>query len=254
VPLYPGLAGRVAFVTGGSRGIGAATCRALAANGVRVAVGGRDRDAIDTVVQELTASGVDALGVACDVCEGSQLEEVCAHIESELGPVSILAPFAGGFESYTPVHEIEEDEWRTVIEVNLTATFLTVRAFVGGMIERRNGAIVTMASNAGRLLDSNLTASYAAAKAGVIMFTRHAARELGPYGIRVNCIAPSTTLSERIERIMTDDRRADLAAKSPLGRLGTPEDSALAALFLVSDSASWLTGLTIDVSGGRVML
>jgi 3-oxoacyl-[acyl-carrier protein] reductase len=254
VPLYPGLAGRVAFVTGGSRGIGAATCRALAANGVRVAVGGRDHDAIDTVVQELSAAGGDALGVACDVCEGRQLEEMRVHIESELGPVSILAPFAGGFESYTPVHEIGGDEWRAVIEVNLTATFLTVRAFVAGMIERRNGAIVTMASNAGRLLDSNLTASYAAAKAGVVMFTRHAARELGPYGIRVNCIAPSTTLSERVERIMNDEKRADLAAKSPLGRLGTPEDSALAALFLISDSASWLTGVTIDVSGGRVML
>jgi 3-oxoacyl-[acyl-carrier protein] reductase len=122
------------------------------------------------------------------------------------------------------------------------------------MIERRGGSIITMASNAARFLDSTLTSSYAAAKAGIVMFTRHVAREVGPQGVRVNCIAPATTLSERIERILTEEQRAALSAKSPLGRLGVPEDSAMATLFLASDSAGWLTGVTIDVAGGRVMM
>jgi 3-oxoacyl-[acyl-carrier protein] reductase len=122
------------------------------------------------------------------------------------------------------------------------------------MIERRRGAIVTMSSNGGRYLDKLLTASYAAAKAGVVQFTRHIAKELGPHGIRANTIAPATVSSERVERIMDPASRARVAEMSPLGTMGTPLDCALAALFLVSDSARWLTGVTLDVAGGRIML
>ena len=111
-----------------------------------------------------------------------------------------------------------------------------------------------MSSNAGRLLDKLVTSPYAAAKAGVIQFTRHIAIEFGEHGIRVNSIAPATVLSERVERIMDVEGRDRVAAMSPLGRIGTPEDCALATLFLVSDSASWLTGVTLDVAGGRVMI
>jgi 3-oxoacyl-[acyl-carrier protein] reductase len=123
------------------------------------------------------------------------------------------------------------------------------------MIDRQGGSIVTMASNAARFLDITLTSSYAAAKAGIAMFTRHIAKELGPHGIRANCVAPATSLSERVERIMPDERRAEIAAMAPLGRLGVPEDTASATVFLVSDDASgWLTGVTLDIAGGRVML
>jgi len=122
------------------------------------------------------------------------------------------------------------------------------------MMERRSGSIVTMASNGGRLLDKPLQAAYAAAKGGVVMFTRHLALEMGPYGIRANAVAPATTRSERIERIMDAEAIARTAAMSPLGRLGTPADTANAALFLFSGAASWLTGITIDVAGGRIML
>jgi 3-oxoacyl-[acyl-carrier protein] reductase len=113
---------------------------------------------------------------------------------------------------------------------------------------------VTMASNAARFLDIKLTASYAAAKAGVMMLSRHAALELGPQGVRVNCLAPATILTERVERVMDEERRASVAAMSPLGRLGEPDDPALAALFLASESARWMTGVTLDVAGGRIML
>ncbi len=175
-------------------------------------------------------------------------------MHSELGPIDILLPFAGGFGAFTPIEEITEREWRQVIDLNLTSTFLTVRAIVPAMIERRSGVIVTMSSNGGRYLDKLLTASYAAAKAGVIQFTRHVAKELGPHGVRVNSIAPATVTSERVERIMDVDARRKVAEMSPLGRIGTPEDCALATLFLVSDSAAWLTGVTLDVAGGRIML
>jgi 3-oxoacyl-[acyl-carrier protein] reductase len=149
---------------------------------------------------------------------------------------------------------VTDDYWREVLETNLTSTFLAVTAVLPSMTERGSGAIVTMASNAGRLLDKTLTAPYAAAKAGVIQFTRHVAMEVGRHGIRINSIAPATVSSDRVERIMDPETRAHVAQMSPLGRMGTPEDCALATLFLVSDSSSWLTGVTLDIAGGRIMI
>jgi 3-oxoacyl-[acyl-carrier protein] reductase len=126
--------------------------------------------------------------------------------------------------------------------------------FLPPMLEKQRGAVVTMASNGARLLDKPLTASYVAAKAGVVQFTRHVAREVGPRGVRLNCVAPATTSSERIEQIMDEASRSWTASLSPLGRLGMPYDTAQATLFLLSDAAGWLTGVTLDVAGGRVML
>jgi 3-oxoacyl-[acyl-carrier protein] reductase len=111
-----------------------------------------------------------------------------------------------------------------------------------------------MASNAARFLDIKLTASYAAAKAGIMTLSRHAALELGPHGVRVNVLAPATILSERVKGAMDEERLAGIAAMSPLGTIGVPEDPALAALFLASESARWMTGVTLDVAGGRIMI
>jgi 3-oxoacyl-[acyl-carrier protein] reductase len=111
-----------------------------------------------------------------------------------------------------------------------------------------------MASNVARTVDVPLTASYAAAKAGIVQFTRHVAREVGERGVRVNCVAPATTLSERVDSIMSDELRERITALSPLGRLGSVADSAHAAVFLASDVSGWMTGVTIDIAGGRVML
>lgn len=254
VPVYPDLMGKVAVVTGGSRGIGAACCRLLAANGVRVVVNARAQDSIDALVRELAAAGAEAIGCAGDCTSAVEIANLRRAAEDTFGPVDILLAYAGGFDAFTPITEISEEEWRWVIEQNLTSSFLTVREFAAPMIQRRSGSIVTMASNGGRLLDKLLTASYAASKAAVIQLTRHVALELGRYGVRVNSIAPATVLSERVGRIMDRGAIETTAAMSPLGRMGTPEDCALATLFLVSDSARWLTGVTLDISGGRVML
>jgi 3-oxoacyl-[acyl-carrier protein] reductase len=252
--VYPDLAGKTAFVTGGSKGIGAETCRLLAANGVKVAVVARGVEAAEQLAAELRDGGTEAIALAADCAQADAVDAAHRQAVEQLGPVDLLVAFAGGFESFTPVAEMTLEEWRQVIDDNLTSTFATVRAFLPDMIERRSGSIVTMSSISARFLDKLTQAAYAAAKGGVILFTRHLAIEVGPHGIRANCVAPGTTLSERIERVMDDAAIERTSLMSPLRRLGLPADTANATVFLLSDAASWLTGVTIDVNGGRVML
>ena len=252
--VYPDLEGKVAVVTGGSKGIGAATAVLLGRNRARVAVCGRDSDSIEQVTEEARAAGAtDAAGIASDLTTPDGVAKLRAEVEDKLGPAEVLMAFAGGFGARTPLLETELDEWNGVVESNLTSTFLTLREFGPGMVEREAGSIVTMASNAARFLDIKLTASYAAAKAGIAMLSRHAALELAPH-VRVNVLAPATILSERVKRNMPEERLAQIAEMAPLGTIGVPEDPAMAALFLASDSARWLTGVTLDVAGGRIMM
>jgi 3-oxoacyl-[acyl-carrier protein] reductase len=254
VPVYPDLAGKVAVVTGGSGGIGAATCRLLAANGAKVAVNGRDQARIDTVVEAIRGSGGEAVGVAADCTDLAAVGRLRQQVERAFGPAEVLAAFVGaGRARPGPVAEIPEEDWRSTVDGSLTATFLTLKSFLPGMVERGRGAILTMASSAARLPGLGAPAPYVAAKAGVVMLTRQVASEVGRQGVRVNCLAPHTVLTEQIAHMMPEERQHQLAAAVPLGRLGTPEDVALAALFLASDSASWLTGVTLDVAGGFVM-
>ena len=252
--VYPDLEGKVAVVTGGSKGIGAATAVLLGRNRARVAVCGRDSDSIEQVTEATRAAGAtDAAGIASDLTTPDGVAKLRAEVEDKLGPAAVLMAFAGGFGARTPLLETELDEWNGVVESNLTSTFLTLREFGPGMVEREAGSIVTMASNAARFLDIKLTASYAAAKAGIAMLSRHAALELAPH-VRVNVLAPATILSERVKRNMPEERLTEIAAMAPLGTIGVPDDPAMAALFLASDSARWLTGVTLDVAGGRIMM
>jgi len=253
IPTYPDLDGKVAVVTGGSGGIGAATSRLLAANGTRVGVNGRDEAAIDAVVAGIRDQGGQAVGAAADVTSFAAIEGMRGRVEGELGPADVLVAFAGGgIARPGPTVGMGEEEWRSTVDANLTATFLTVRSFLPGMIERGGGSIVLMASSAARF-PTSAPAPYAAAKAGVIMLCRHLADEVGEHGVRVNCLAPHTILTERIRRVMPEERRRQIEAQSPLGRLGTPEDVGLATLFLASDASAWITGVTLDVAGGGVM-
>ena len=254
VPTYPDLAGKVAVVTGGSGGIGSATCRLLAANGARVAVHGRDEDRIGAVVDEVGSDGGKAIGIAADVTDFAAIERMRLRVEEELGPVEVLAAFAAsGGPLPGPTGEITEEGWRSAIDGNLTSAFLTLKSFLPGMIERGSGSIVTMASSAGRVPTRAPTA-YAAAKAGVVMLSRQVADEVGGHGVRVNCLAPDSILTERTRSYMTEDQVRQWAEAFPLGRMGAPEDVALATLVLASESSSWLTGVTLDVAGGKVML
>ena len=254
IPTYPDLAGKVAVVTGGSGGIGSATCRLLAANGAKVAVHGRDEDRIGAVVDEVGSDGGKAIGIAADVTDFAAIERMRLRVEEELGPVEVLAAFAAsGGPLPGPTVEITEEGWRSAIDGNLTSAFLTLKSFLPGMIERGSGSIVTMASSAGRVPTQAPTA-YAAAKAGVVMLSRQVADEVGGHGVRVNCLAPDSILTERTRSYMTEDQVRQWAEAFPLGRMGAPEDVALATLFLASESSSWLTGVTLDVAGGKIML
>ena len=252
-PRYPDLTDKVAVITGGSRGIGAATARALAANDTAVAVIGRDENALGAVAAEIEANGGRAIAVAADCTDEPQISSAARAIAEELGPVEILVAFAGGNGMPVPTADETAAHWREVIEADLTSTFLTTSVFLPGMLERRRGSIITMSSAAARQAAQS-NAAYAAAKAGVIAFTRHLANETAPHGIRINCLAPSAIENDRIRTWTTAAQREQLAASFPLRRIGQPGDVAAAALFLASEASSWITGITLDIAGGKIML
>lgn len=251
--MYPDLNGKVALVTGGSKALGAGTSRALAENGVRVAVNGRDEAALAAVVEGIRAKGGDAIAVPADLTDADAVSALRDTVERQFGPVDIVAAFAGGNGIPAPSAELGAERWRATIESDLTSAYLTVTAFLPSMIERRTGSIVTMSSTAGRQ-PSPANIAYAAAKAGVVMLTKHLANEVAKHGIRVNCLAPSSVVNERIQSVMSAEQLADLGRSFPLGRLGDPADVAAATLFLASDASSWITGVTLDITGGRVIV
>jgi 3-oxoacyl-[acyl-carrier protein] reductase len=252
MPLYPDLAGKTAFVTGGSGGIGAETARWLARNGVRVTVAGRDPERLDAVLASLATISDGHAAAQVDCTDLASLEAARDAMLARQGRLGILVAFAGGGTGRPgPLETVAEADWRSSIDHNLTATFLTLRAFIPAL-KASGGAAVTMASTAGRG-PSQAPSGYGAAKAGVILLTQQAAQELGPAGVRVNCVSPSAILTDRTERMMSEDVRAQVIAAHPIRRLGSAADVAAATLFLASESSGWLTGATLDIAGGRVM-
>jgi 3-oxoacyl-[acyl-carrier protein] reductase len=253
VPIFPDLRGKIAIVTGGSRGIGAETCLALARNGVKVAINGRDQAAIQATVQAIGAIHGEAIAAPADCAQLSSVEAMRDRVHVELGAPDFVVAFAGGGTGRPmPFEQITEEDWRSSIDNNLTSTFFTLKCFLPAMIERRSGCIVNMASAGGRVA-AGAPAGYGAAKAGVIMLTRHLAHEVGKYDVRVNCVSPSAVLTERTRQAISDEQEQQMRAAFPLGRLGHPRDVAAATLFLLSSASSWITGATLDVAGGRVM-
>jgi 3-oxoacyl-[acyl-carrier protein] reductase len=253
VPLFPDLRGKIAIVTGGSRGIGAETCLALAQNGVKVAINGRDEAAIQATMQAIRAIHGEAIAAPADCAQLSSVEAMRDRVHEELGAPDFVLAFAGGGTGRPmPFEQITEGDWRSSIDNNLTSTFFTLKCFLPAMIARCSGCIVNMASAGGRTA-AGAPAGYGAAKAGVIMLTRHLAHEVGKYGVRVNCVSPSAVLTERTRQAISDEQEQQMRAAFPLGRLGHPRDVAAATLFLLSSASSWITGATLDVTGGRVM-
>ena len=251
----PVLASRVALVTGSSRGIGAAVAERFARAGAHVVVHGRDAAAVEAVRARIAAGGGRVSAVTADMTRFDEVEAMRERIEDACGPVDVLVANAGGNPVPPgPIELIEERDWRAAVDGNLTATFLTVKSLLPGMKERGRGSIVTVSSAAARRPNARSPVAYAAAKAGIELFTKDLAAQAGPFGVRANCIAPETILTERNRRNIPEDIQRSLTAEHPLRRLGTPEDVAEAALYLASDAASWVTGVVLDVAGGSVMV
>jgi 3-oxoacyl-[acyl-carrier protein] reductase len=247
--------GKVALVTGSSRGIGAAIATRFASRGARVALHGRDVAALESVRLTIEGAGGSAIQVAGDVTRAEDVEAIRREVEQRLGPIDILVANAGG--SLTPpgpIEDIPEQAWRATVDANLTATFLCIKSVLPGMKQRRRGCIITVSSSAGRRAHPRSPIPYAAAKAGIELLTQDVAAQAGPHGVRAVCIAPETILTVRNRQRIPDAQQAELAAMHPIQRLGTPEDVANAALFLASDDASWITGIVLDVAGGATMV
>src|SRR5919204_408149 len=249
------LEGKVAWVTGSSRGIGAAIARLFAKEGALVAVHGREAKALSAVRTEIEREGGRAIEVTGDVTKFAEIEAMRSRIERELGPIDLLVASAGGsFTPPGPLEETSEEGWKASVDGNLTATFLTIKSVLPGMKERKAGTILTMSSSAARRPHPRSPVPYAAAKAGIQILTQHLAAQVGPFGVRVNCIAPETILTEKNQQWISTDMPRTLIETHPIRRLGTPEDVAKAALFLASEEAAWITGTILDVTGGAVMV
>ncbi|PYO98847.1 MAG: short-chain dehydrogenase [Gemmatimonadetes bacterium] len=249
------LDGKVALVTGSSRGIGAAIAHLFARHGARVAVHGRDLAALSAVRADIERAGGQAIQVAADVTRFAEIESMRHQIEGQLGPIDILVANAGGsFTKPGPLEETSEEGWQASVDGNLTATFLTIKSILPGMKQRKAGNIITMSSAAARRPHPQSPIPYAAAKAGIQMLTQHLATQVGPFGIRVNCIAPETILTERNQQRIPNSQKQALVDLHPVKRLGVPGDVARAARFLASDDADWVTGIVLDVAGGAVMV
>jgi 3-oxoacyl-[acyl-carrier protein] reductase len=241
------LAGKTAFVTGSTRGIGLAIARALHAAGARVAVVGRALERAQAVAAEL---GEGVAGVGCDVTSAAEVQAAVAAAEQALGPIDILVNNAGLTRDNILLRLTDED-WDVVLDANLKGAFHTTRAVIKGMMKRRAGRIVNISSVVG-LTGNKGQANYAASKAGLIGFTKSVAREYASRGVLANCVAPGFIATD-MTAALPDDARATLLQDIALGRLGQPDDVAGAVLFLASDLAGYVTGQVLVVDGGMVI-
>jgi 3-oxoacyl-[acyl-carrier protein] reductase len=246
VAQFASLEGKVALVTGGSRGIGAAICRELGRAGARVAVNYRSgREGAEEVAAEI--GGVAAQG---DVADSGESQALIERVEAELGDLDILVNNAG-ITRDTLIARMSDEDWELVLDTNLRGAFNTSRAVARKMLRRRSGVIVNLTSVVA-LHGNPGQANYAASKAGIVGLTKALARELGVRGVRVNAVAPGY-IDTALTDVLSEEIRGRILANTPLGRLGEPEDVAGAVRFLCSDEAAFVTGEVLLVDGGLGM-
>ena len=240
------LAGKTALITGASGGIGGAIAKALAAQGATVGLAGRRKQALEAV-----QSKVGGAVLVADLSDAAGCDQLVKEAEQALGQIDILVNNAGLTRDGLALRMKDED-WDAVIEVNLTGTFRLIRAAMKGMMKRRAGRIINIASVVG-ITGNAGQANYAASKGGMIALSKAFASELAPRGITVNCLAPGF-IATAMTADLPEKTRTALLASIPTGRMGQPEEIAAAAAFLAADEASYLTGTVLNVSGGLVMV
>jgi 3-oxoacyl-[acyl-carrier protein] reductase len=242
--------GRVAFVTGASRGIGAAIAKRLAAEGANVIAAARTADALGAVVDEIKAAGGTATACSLDLADSSSIEAAAKSAIAAHGEIHVLVNNAGVTEDNL-ILRMSRDAWDRVLATNLTGVFLLTQAIVKSMVRKRYGRIVNVTSVVG-LMGNAGQVNYAASKAGLIGLTKSVARELASRNITCNAVAPGFIATAMTSR-MTEEARAKLSGEIPLERLGVPDDVAAAVAYLASEEASYVTGTVLNVSGGLYM-
>jgi NAD(P)-dependent dehydrogenase (short-subunit alcohol dehydrogenase family) len=247
------LEGKVSIVTGAARGIGVAIAEAFAREGARVAAVDLDGPGAEAVAKTLVGRGADALALGADVTRATEVGRAVHAVAARWGRVDVLVNNAGGFATIRLTEEISEDEWAAILASNLTSVFLCSKAVLPIMKRQRYGRIVNLASVVARGGAVRVTSHYAAAKAGVVGFTRHLALEVAAHGITVNAVAPGTTATERVLKARTPEETQRVAEAIPARRLGEPAEIADAIVFLASDEAAFINGATLDVNGGQAM-
>ena len=240
--------GRVALVTGASRGIGRAVAHQLGREGCRLAVNARSEPALYALADELRAEGHEVIAIAADVASGAAVADMTERVLRTWGRLDVLITCAGVYqpERFT---ELDEAGWRRMLDVHLTGTFLCARHAAPAMIAQGRGAIVTLASTSA-LTGGTSGAHYAAAKGGVLAFSKALAKELAPHGVRVDTVIPSKVETDMLWGALDAGQAEALRRAIPLGRWGQPHEVAAAVAFLASDAASYVVGAGLPVTGG----
>ena len=244
------LSGKVALVTGASRGIGCSIAKILAQNGAHVVCVSRNVSDVQSVADEITAAGGAATAVACDISDSDNVTKLVKETVVAHNHLDILVNNAGVTRDNL-LMRMSEDDWNTVLNINLKAAFIAIKAAARTMIKQRKGRIINISSVVGMMGNAGQV-NYAASKAGLIGLTKSTARELAPRGITANCIAPGYVATDMTNEL-GDEVQQSLNEKIPLGRIGQVEDIAYAVAFLASDEAEYITGQTLAVDGGMVM-
>ncbi|HEV8427806.1 MAG TPA: 3-oxoacyl-ACP reductase family protein [Pyrinomonadaceae bacterium] len=248
------LKGKTAIITGAASGIGRATARALAASGAAVTINYRrnEKDA-ELLRKEINSSGGRAIAVQADVTITADVEALVKRVTEEFGPVDVLVNNAGSLIERLRILDLTEERWDEVMDLNLKSAFLCCKAVVPSMIERKTGAIINLSSIAGRTGGALGSIHYSTAKGGLITFTKGLAKELAPFGIRVNAVSPGVIDTPYHEQFSSPEMMKSYVNGIPMGRVGTAEEVAKVIAFLASDAASYLAGETIEINGGMFM-
>jgi len=248
-----GLQGRVALVTGASSGIGRAAAKALAANGARVAINfHRNEAGAEATRKEIIADGSSAIAIQADVKQASSVESLVARTVAELGPIDILVNNAGSLIERLRILELTEERWDEVIDLNLKSAFLACQAVAGSMMKRKTGTMVNVSSIAGRTGGALGSIHYSTAKGGLITFTKGLAKELGPFGVRVNAVSPGVIDTPYHEQFSSPEMMKTYTSQIPLGRIGTPEEVASLVSFVCSPLSAAINGAALRADGGVV--